>query len=74
MDFCPVLSICSEQYQQPYKSFHCQDNNVELLGKIGFDESIVKAMVEGKTIIEYPDGEAKGEISKIWGSLQKQIK
>ena len=53
---------------------YCQDNNVELLGKIGFDESIVKAMVEGKTIIEYPDGEAKGEISKIWGSLQKQIK
>jgi len=50
---------------------YCKDNNIQLIGKVSFDESIVKAMVEGKTIIEYPDGKAKKEIIKIWNELQK---
>jgi len=48
---------------------YCRDNNIPLMGKIGFDESVVKAMVEGKTIIEYPDGKTKEETKKIWDSL-----
>ena len=43
------------------------DCDVEILGKINFDESIVKAMAKGKTVIEYPDGKAKQEISNLWG-------
>ena len=52
---------------------YCQDNDIQLLGKIGFNESIVKAMVEGKTIIEYPDGRAKEEISEVWDKLEKEL-
>lgn len=52
---------------------YCQNNNIELLGRVSFDESIVKAMVDGKTIIEYPDGKAKEEISEIWSKLQSAV-
>lgn len=50
---------------------YCKDNNIELIGKIGFDRSIVKAMVEGKTIVEYPEGKTKGEITRIWKRLSR---
>lgn len=52
---------------------YCHNNNIPLVGKISFDVSLVKAMVEGKTIIEYPDGKAKEEISNIWLKLQREI-
>ncbi|MDP8212435.1 MAG: ATP-binding protein [Candidatus Zapsychrus exili] len=52
---------------------YCHDNNVEMLGKIGFDKSIVDAMVKGKTIIEYPEGRSKEEICKIWDRLKEKL-
>ena len=53
---------------------YAQKNQVQLLGKICFDESIVKALVEGKTIIEFTDGRAKKEIINIWQDLEKELK
>lgn len=52
---------------------YCRDNNVETLGKIGFDKSIVDAMVNGKTIIEHPEGKAKKEITRIWDKLSASL-
>ncbi|NQS90694.1 (4Fe-4S)-binding protein, partial [Patescibacteria group bacterium] len=51
----------------------CQDNTIELLGKVSYDESVVKALVEGKTILEYSDGKAKKEITSIWQNLGKKM-
>jgi len=53
---------------------YCKDSNVEIIGKVGFDKSIVQAMVEGKTVIEYQDGKAKQEITSLWESLQDKLK
>ncbi len=53
---------------------YCRRNNISLIGRIGFDKSVVKAMVERKTIIEYSDEKAKEEISKIWNALQNSLK
>jgi MinD superfamily P-loop ATPase len=50
---------------------YCQDNNIELVGTIPFDASVVKAMVDGKTIIEYPDGKIKQKIIDIWKKIEK---
>jgi len=59
---------------------YCKNNNISLIGKISFDSSVVKAMVEAKTIMEYSDGlsiggqgKAKEEISKIWASLREEL-
>ena len=53
---------------------YCHNNNIQIIGKVSFDESVVKATVQAKTIIEYPDGKAKEEIIKIWGGLEREIK
>lgn len=52
---------------------YCADNNVDLIGKIPFDPSVVKSMVEGKTIIEHTDGPAKEALIEIWGKLKVGI-
>ena len=53
---------------------YAEVNQIQLLGKICFDESVVKAMVEGKTIIEFADGKAKKEIINIWQRLEKELR
>jgi len=53
---------------------YCRKNNISLIGKVGFSKSVVKAMVEGRAIIEYRDNEVKDVISKIWDALQKELK
>jgi len=55
-------------------SGYCKDNNIDLIGKIPFDKSVVEAMVEGKTIIEYPNGKAKEEIINLWERIREKIK
>jgi len=51
----------------------CKDNDIETLGRIPFDKSIVSAMVEGKTIIEYKDGKPKNDIIRIWEKLKENF-
>ncbi|MCK4532718.1 ATP-binding protein [bacterium] len=50
---------------------YCKSRDIPLIGKISFDESMVKAMIEGKTIIEYGQGKARDEIITIWDRLKK---
>lgn len=50
---------------------YCRENNVELSGKIEFDKNVVKAMVEGKTIVEYAGGKTTDQIKKIWEKLSR---
>ncbi|MCK4859504.1 MAG: 4Fe-4S binding protein [Candidatus Omnitrophica bacterium] len=63
----------NKEMTEKIKSY-CQNNNIGFIGKIGFDEAVVKSMIEGKTVIEYPGGNAKEEIIAIWDRLQKEIK
>lgn len=51
---------------------YCRDNKIQIVGKVNFDRSVVKALVEGKTIIEYPDGKAKEQIKRIWYRIEKE--
>ena len=53
---------------------YCNNNDIEVLGRITFDKSVVSAMVEGKTVIEFDKGEAKKEILKIWERLRKDLR
>ena len=51
----------------------CKSNNVEVVGMVGFDKSVVNAMVQGKTIIEGADGKVKKEVTDIWERLKQTI-
>jgi MinD superfamily P-loop ATPase len=50
---------------------YCLGNNIDLIGKIPFNESVVRAMLEGKTIIEYNDGKVKQEVINIWKKIEE---
>ncbi|MBU1726420.1 MAG: ATP-binding protein [Candidatus Omnitrophica bacterium] len=49
---------------------HCAKAGIPLIGKVRFDKTVVEAMVEGKTIMEYKDTPVKDEIFRIWEKLQ----
>jgi len=53
---------------------YCKDSDIDLIGKIPFDKSVVEAMVSGKTIIEHKSGQAKEETEKAWRVLQEKLK
>ena len=53
---------------------YCRQDKVELIGKVSFDKSVVEAMVQAKTIIEYNTGKAKDEITGIWERLKGNLK
>lgn len=52
---------------------YCRKNGITVLGRIPFCESVVHAMVEGKTIVEYGKSEAKDAILKIWEALTEDL-
>lgn len=50
-----------------------KESDIEIIGKIPFDKSVVKAMVQGKTIMEFNGRRMKDEITAIWGKLQRAM-
>jgi MinD superfamily P-loop ATPase len=52
---------------------YCKRNDIEMIGKIAFDDSVVKAMIRGKTIMEYGNGSVKKDIIKIWEKIQESL-
>jgi MinD superfamily P-loop ATPase len=47
----------------------CRERGVTVVGRIGFDRAVVAAVVEGKTIVEYPHCRSGEEVRKIWEIL-----
>jgi len=48
----------------------CRKNDIPAIGKIPFDEAVVKALVEGKTIVEYAQCAAGTEVRKVWEGIK----
>jgi len=51
----------------------CTSRGVQMLGKIKFHESVVTAMIEGKTVLEYSDQTLRNEIVDIWNRIQSAV-
>jgi MinD superfamily P-loop ATPase len=52
----------------------CQEKKIEILGKVPFSHDFTKAMVAGKTIVEYIDSEVVEEVKNIWDKILRKIK
>ena len=50
-----------------------EKNDIRMAGKIPYDSSVTRAMVEGKNLVEYSDGEVSRIIKDIWGKLEKKL-
>jgi MinD superfamily P-loop ATPase len=47
-----------------------QEHSIPVLGKLPFDESVVEAMIKGKTITEYaPESESSRVLRAVWSQL-----
>jgi MinD superfamily P-loop ATPase len=54
---------------------YCKDNDISLAGKLPFDKTVVEAMVNGKTIIEYaPESVIAQKLSEIWNEIDANVK
>lgn len=48
----------------------CTSRHIPVIGRIVFDQTMVKALVHGRTIVEYADCPAAHEIRRIWEGLK----
>ena len=74
----PAL-VCINKYDiNPTKTQqieeYCQHENLTMVGKIPFDVAVVKAMVEKKTVMEYPCPTIHRAIEYTWEGMQKALK
>lgn len=53
---------------------YCSGRCIELLGKIGFDKTVVEAMVSGKTMLECHGGRIKETLIEIWQKIESRLK
>jgi MinD superfamily P-loop ATPase len=52
---------------------YCHDKAIQVIGKLGFDRDMVKAMIDAKTIVEYADGRMKTALSQVWDKLHSDV-
>jgi MinD superfamily P-loop ATPase len=59
----------NENFTRKIEKF-CKEKEVKIIGKIPYDTTVTKAMVEGKSIIEFDrNRKVSKEIEMIWGEL-----
>lgn len=49
----------------------CQINNVPIIGKIPYDQSVTESIVHGVPLVEYAENQVAYEIKNIWNTLSK---
>ncbi len=52
---------------------YSEENNIPIAGKIPYDPGVTKAMVEGKSVVKYSDGDASDVIKSIWSEMEKKL-
>ncbi|MBN1538913.1 MAG: P-loop NTPase, partial [Candidatus Thermoplasmatota archaeon] len=51
----------------------CREKEIEVVGKLPYDDTATKAMMENKTVVEFPDGELSQSIRGIWRRIEKAL-
>lgn len=67
---CINKSDINEQVTEEIKSF-CRKENYEVVGKIPYDDTVMKAINELKPITEYKESKVNLEIIKMWEKIKK---
>ncbi|MHA1125389.1 MAG: ATP-binding protein [Candidatus Heimdallarchaeota archaeon] len=52
---------------------YCKENNIELVGKIPFNDIVTKSIVQHKTIFDMPKNNVSEEIRKIWSKIEEIV-
>lgn len=52
----------------------CGKNGLAVAGKLPYERNVTKAMVNKKSIVEYPCGEVTEEVTKIWEVVNRRLR
>ncbi|MDP2217094.1 MAG: ATP-binding protein [Methanolobus sp.] len=52
---------------------YCRENGVKVIGKLPLSENPTKAMLEGRTVIEYKDDIFTGTVQDIWYRVHREL-
>jgi MinD superfamily P-loop ATPase len=53
---------------------HAQQENLHVVGRINYDNVVTEAQVAGTSIVEYADGQLRGQIVSLWESVLDMLK
>ena len=53
---------------------YCEKNGSQIVGKIPYEPKVVEALVNRKTIMDYPCHEVQGIIRQIWEAVESRLK
>ncbi len=52
---------------------YCEEDNIEIIGRIPFDEDVVRANVQGKSVVEFSNGPASKAIKEIFKRIRSKL-
>jgi MinD superfamily P-loop ATPase len=52
----------------------CREKKIEVLAKIPFDETVEKALLESRPVVEYKDSPASLKITELWTQLKELMR
>jgi MinD superfamily P-loop ATPase len=53
---------------------YCENNGSKIIGKIPYEPKVVEALVQRKTVMDYPCNEVQGILLKMWQSIEMALK
>ena len=53
---------------------HCKKNGSRLIGEIPYEPRVVEALVQRKTVMDYPCNEVQGILLKMWQSIEMTLR
>jgi MinD superfamily P-loop ATPase len=53
---------------------YCLDQDIEIVGRVPFDNKVIESIVHGVPMVEYSRGRVSKEIEKVWGTLLRMLK
>lgn len=62
----------NEDVAQQIEQF-CARGRVPLLGRIPYDQAVIRAMVHGRTVVENGYGKVAGSVHEIWKKIRESI-
>jgi MinD superfamily P-loop ATPase len=49
---------------------YCRNNDSRIIGEIPYEPKVVEALVNTKTVMDYPCNEVQGIIHRMWGKIE----
>ncbi|MBN1389836.1 MAG: 4Fe-4S binding protein [Candidatus Thermoplasmatota archaeon] len=69
---CINKSDINPENTQKIEEF-CMEKGIEVVGRLPYDDTATKAMMENKTVVEFPDGALSRNIREIWRRIEKAL-